>query len=71
MRSALNFLTDIDPTVGLASAPGSLMVDVFIRANFTADTNAALVILLNKFAEVEQYFGEFFLLQIFISVSVI
>ena len=39
--------------VGLLNAPGSLMIDVFIRGNFTADSNAMMAGFLKEFANAE------------------
>ncbi len=41
----------------LASVPGSLMIDVFLRNNFTTDTNAMLVGFFQEFAAAEEYVG--------------
>jgi hypothetical protein len=38
-------------------APGSLMIDVFIRANFTADSNAMMAGFLLEFAQAERAVG--------------
>jgi hypothetical protein len=43
--------------VGLYLAPGSLQIDVFVRANYTADTNAAMVLLTELFADAEAALG--------------
>jgi len=54
LRLASSFLFDlIDEDVGMASVPGSLMIDVFIRNNFTSDTNAQLVGFFRRFAAAE------------------
>jgi hypothetical protein len=42
---------------GLLSVPGSLYIDVFIRSNYTSDSNIALVYLLREIAEAETFFG--------------
>ena len=47
----------IDPIKALLKAPGSLMIDVFIRDNFTSDSNAMVVGFLNEFAEAEDALG--------------
>ena len=58
LRNASSFCFDlIDRSLHLLNAPGSLMVDVFIRANFTADSNAMMVGFLLDFAEVEDIVG--------------
>ena len=47
LRAAASFCFQlIDPSTHLLLAPGSLMIDVFIRANYTADSNAMMVGLL-------------------------
>ena len=56
LRLASNFLFDlIDDDVGMANVPGSLMIDVFLRSNFTADTNAMLVGFLQEFSAAERF----------------
>ena len=40
-----------------AQVPGSLMIDVFLRANFTTDTNAQLVGFFDTFADAEAFVG--------------
>lgn len=58
LRQASAFLHDlIDTNVGLLRTRGSLMIDVFIRHNFTADTNAMMVGFLQEFAEAERAVG--------------
>ena len=47
----------IDPQKALLKAPGSLMIDVFIRENFTSDSNAMVVGFLDEFAEAEEALG--------------
>lgn len=42
---------------GLYLAPGSLQIDVFIRQNFTSDSNAAMVLLTEAFADMETALG--------------
>ena len=55
LRTASRFLFDlIDPEYNLASVPGSLMIDVFIRNNLTSDTNAMLVGFFSEFADAEE-----------------
>ena len=39
------------------SAAGSLQIDTFIRENFTADSNAASVILCELYADAETFLG--------------
>ncbi len=59
LRNASDFCFDLiepDP-VNLLKAPGSLMIDVFVRANFTADSNAMMVGFLRDFAKAERAVG--------------
>jgi hypothetical protein len=54
LRSMMGFLeASFNPSVGLYLAPGSLQIDVFIRANYTADSNAMAVLLCELFADAE------------------
>jgi len=58
LRTASAFLFDmIQPGVNLLKAPGSLMIDVFIRNNFSTDTNAMAVGFLYDFADAEEAVG--------------
>jgi hypothetical protein len=58
LRSMLGFLESaFVPNVGLYNVPGSLQIDVFIRTNFTADSNAMIIILAELFAEAEGSLG--------------
>eukprot|EP00041_Stephanoeca_diplocostata_P004961 m.53855 g.53855 ORF g.53855 m.53855 type:complete len:798 (-) comp15471_c1_seq1:129-2522(-) len=58
LRKASSFCFNlIDPERHLLNAPGSLMIDVFIRNNFTADSNAMLVGFLREFADAEEILG--------------
>eukprot|EP00759_Apiculatamorpha_spiralis_P004357 PhF_6_TR12594/c0_g1_i1/m.19846 len=58
LRNASAFLFDmIDPSVNLLNAPGSLYIDVFIRNNFTSDSNAMLVGFFQDFAAAERALG--------------
>ena len=58
LRLASQFLFSlIDQDVSLAKVPGSLMIDVFLRSNFTSDTNAQLVGFFQEFADAEDYIG--------------
>ena len=44
LRSAANFCFNlIDSESHMLKAPGSLMIDVFVRENFTSDSNAMMV----------------------------
>ena len=58
LRAAAAFCFDlIDKQNHLLLAPGSLMVDVFIRQNYTADSNAMMVGFLAEFADAEEAVG--------------
>jgi hypothetical protein len=59
LRKATNFLYDLfeDESKTLVNVPGSLMVDVFLRGNFTSDTNAMLVGFFDEFADAEESVG--------------
>ena len=58
LRNATAFLFSlVDPKESLAKVPGSLMIDVFLRSNYTSDTNAMLVGFLREFAEAEEFVG--------------
>jgi hypothetical protein len=59
LRTATNFLYSLfsESDYKLASVPGSLMVDVFIRSNMTSDTNAMLVGFFRDFADAEEITG--------------
>jgi len=58
LRTASAFLFYmIDPERHLLKAPGSLMIDVFIRRNFATDTNAMAVGFLHEFANAEAATG--------------
>jgi hypothetical protein len=58
LRAAAGFCFDlIDSDTHLLLAPGSLMIDVFIRQNYTADSNAMLVSFLREFADAEAAMG--------------
>eukprot|EP00055_Hartaetosiga_balthica_P004148 m.10318 g.10318 ORF g.10318 m.10318 type:complete len:814 (-) comp3651_c0_seq2:140-2581(-) len=60
LRLAANFCFNlIDMENYLLDAPGSLMIDVFIRSNFTSDSNAMIVGLLREFAEAEELVGNY------------
>jgi hypothetical protein len=59
LRNASSFVFDlIDPEMDLIFAPGSLMIDVFIRNNYTSDSNAMVVDLLRDFADAERLVGD-------------
>jgi hypothetical protein len=58
LRQMMSFLDNrFNETVGLYLAPGSLQIDVFIRENYTADSNAASILLLELFADAELFVG--------------
>lgn len=58
LRLASSFVFDlIDEEMQLIYAPGSLMIDVFIRNNYTSDSNAMVVGFLRDFAAAERYIG--------------
>lgn len=58
LRNASSFVFDlIDPQMNLILAPGSLMIDVFIRNNYTTDSNAMVVGFLREFASAERLVG--------------
>lgn len=46
-----------DSSVGLFNVPGSLWIDTFIRANYTSDTNAGILFLLDLMADAETFVG--------------
>lgn len=59
IEHALAFLTNrYDPTLQLVNAPGPLWIDVFIRDNYTSDTNAFMVQLLRDVAGAERFLGD-------------
>jgi hypothetical protein len=56
--SCVQFLMDrFDESVGLFNAPGPLWIDTFIRANYTSDTNAAMIMLCELMADAEGFLG--------------
>lgn len=58
LRSMINFLEPaFDSNVNLYNVPGSLQIDVFIRANYTSDSNAFFIILFELFADAELFVG--------------
>ena len=58
LRTAASFVFDlIDADTHMVFAPGSLMIDVFIRNNYTADSNAMVVGFLRDFAAAEAAVG--------------
>jgi hypothetical protein len=60
LRRASSFLFDLlDREKMLLNAPGSLYIDVFIRQNFTSDSNAMIVQFFRDFAEAERSVGNF------------
>jgi len=57
IRKAVAFLTNLISPNGLISAPGPLWIDVFIRNNYTSDTNSLLVYLFREMSELESFLG--------------
>ena len=58
LRLASSFVFDlIDPQMGLVLAPGSLMIDVLIRINYTSDSNTMVVGFLRDFSAAERLVG--------------
>ena len=58
LRNASSFVFNlIEADKNLLFAPGSLMIDVFIRNNYTSDSNAMVVGFLRDFAEAERAVG--------------
>ena len=56
LRAMMAFLDELfDASVGLYNAPGSLQIDVFIRQNYTADSNAMAVLLCELYADAEDF----------------
>ncbi|KAH3758309.1 ribonuclease P protein subunit RPR2 [Pelomyxa schiedti] len=53
IRKAVSFLTNLISPNDLVLAPGPLWIDVFIRNNYTSDTNSLLVYLFREMAELE------------------
>lgn len=59
IEQALAFLTSrYNPALQLVNAPGPLWIDVFIRDNYTSDTNAFMVQLLRDVAGAERFLGD-------------
>eukprot|EP00823_Brevimastigomonas_motovehiculus_P007103 TRINITY_DN6119_c0_g1_i1.p1 TRINITY_DN6119_c0_g1~~TRINITY_DN6119_c0_g1_i1.p1 ORF type:complete len:776 (-),score=183.55 TRINITY_DN6119_c0_g1_i1:243-2570(-) len=55
----LDFLSGFyDPNFSMINAPGPLWIDVFIRNNFTSDTNAYMVHLYEEYAELEEFMND-------------
>jgi hypothetical protein len=58
LRNASSFIFNkLVPKQGLFTTSGSLMIDVFLRANFTTDTNAVAVGFWREFADAEEAVG--------------
>jgi len=58
LRLSSSFVFDlIEEDSNLLLAPGSLMIDVFIRSNYTADSNSMVVGFLKDFAQAERLMG--------------
>jgi hypothetical protein len=59
LRNASDFCFNlIDPDIKMINAPGSLMIDVFVRGNYTSDSNGMMVSFLDDFAQVEDAVGD-------------
>jgi len=59
IEKAVDFIIKLyDPTRQLVLAPGPLWIDVFIRANFSTDTNAFFVHVLQDISEAEALLGD-------------
>jgi len=59
LELSTNFLLSFyDKNYNLVKAPGPLWIDVFIRNNYTSDTNAIFPYLLNEMALVEDIIGD-------------
>lgn len=70
LRLASSFLFDLlDASRSLLSAPGSLYIDVFIRANFTSDSNGMAVGFLREFAAAEEALGNHSGAQVLIQLA--
>lgn len=54
-KSASYILSFWDANTQLLSVPGPLWIDVIVRENFTSDSNAAAVMILNKLADALEY----------------
>lgn len=58
LRLAASFCFDlVDADYSMLDAPGSLMIDVFIRQHFTSDSNAMMVGFMREFADAEEAVG--------------
>lgn len=58
LRSAVGFVLGfLDTDYALINAPASLWIDTFVRKNFTADSNAGVVMLLSEMANAERALG--------------
>jgi hypothetical protein len=58
IEKALDFLTTMyNDKYQMIIAPGPLFIDVFIRSNFTSDTNAMMVNILREVAQAQIYLG--------------
>jgi hypothetical protein len=54
IENVVGFITDrYSPSFQLLNAPGPLQIDVFIRNNYTSDTNAMMTYLLNEMADAQ------------------
>jgi hypothetical protein len=69
LEAAMEFiLSFFDPSYQLLRVPGPLWIDVFIRENYTSDSNAFAVHALRQMAGVERYVGGllFFLVRMWL-----
>lgn len=58
LRQSMEFVQSLlDPVYGVLLAPGSLLIDVFVRKGFTSDTNSIFPYFLDQFAEAEAILG--------------
>ncbi|KAL0490443.1 4-hydroxy-tetrahydrodipicolinate reductase [Acrasis kona] len=59
IRLVIKYITDrYDPNFQLINAPGPLQIDTMIRNNFTSDTNAMVVYLMDQIAEMQDFLNE-------------
>jgi hypothetical protein len=58
LQLSMTFLLKrFDSNVNLFNVPGPLWIDTFIRANYTTDTNAAMIFLAEAMADMETFRG--------------
>eukprot|EP01120_Amphizonella_sp_Union-15-10_P015804 TRINITY_DN8197_c0_g1_i1.p1 TRINITY_DN8197_c0_g1~~TRINITY_DN8197_c0_g1_i1.p1 ORF type:complete len:770 (-),score=131.23 TRINITY_DN8197_c0_g1_i1:4-2313(-) len=59
IRKSFDYLLNMyHPNVGLLNAPGPLWIDVFIRGNYSSDSNAFMVQLFRWGSELETFLGD-------------